>query len=81
MAAGNAPQVFFPREYETDVADIRTYDDDAGVFGTRFLRTYAHTYEENVLCALAGTLSSKPWPQCIISITDKRTRTRSAVNY
>ena len=61
MAAGNAPQVFFPREYETDVADIRTYDDDAGVFGTRFLRTYAHTYEENVLCALAGTLSCKPW--------------------
>ena len=42
MAAGNAPQVF-PREYETDVAEIRTYDDDAGVFGARFF-THVHTY-------------------------------------
>ena len=42
MAAGNAPQVF-PREYETDVAEIRTYDDDAGVFSARFF-THVRTY-------------------------------------
>ena len=42
MAAGNAPQVF-PREYETDVAEIRTYDDDAGVFQRAFF-THVRTY-------------------------------------
>jgi len=51
MAAGNALQVF-PREYETDVAEIRTYDDDAGVFSARFfthVRTHIHT--KKMCCA------------------------------
>ena len=67
MAAGNAPQVF-PREYETDVAEIRTYDDDAGVFSARFF-THVRTYIRRKcavrlgwnpeLQALAGSLVSR----------------------
>ena len=48
--AGNAPQVF-PREYETDVAEIRTYDDDAGVFGRRFFYARTHIHTKKMCCA------------------------------